>query len=71
MGIIKLVVKSENGNPVSLYLGVGNFVVYESTDNKTGKTVTIVNDGVHNNGGRRVQESLEEVTRRIDQALNL
>ena len=69
MSIFKLKITSENGTPVSLYLGMSNFAVYESKDNRTGKTVTIVNDGVHNNGGWKVQESLEEVTRRIEDAL--
>jgi hypothetical protein len=62
---VKLTVKLSSGNPATLYLGAGNFVVSESDK------VVCIDDGAHNNGGWKlhVTETYDSVIGRIDQAM--
>ena len=55
-----------------MYLA-GNFTVYHRTDehrSRADEITTVIMDGLHNNGGWHVEESIEEVNRMINEQLN-
>jgi hypothetical protein len=51
----------------------GNFTVYERLDEheyRENDLTTVIMDGLHNNGGWHVEESVEEVNRMISEQLD-
>lgn len=60
------------GSPLHMYLK-GNFTVYERLDEhkyRANDITTVIMDGLHNNGGWHVEESIEEVNRMISEQLD-
>lgn len=60
----KVSLTHKNGGAITFYIGSANLTVFRDY---TGD-VTVM-DGIHNNGGWVVQETHEEVLKRIDNAL--
>jgi hypothetical protein len=55
-----------------MYLA-GNFTVYsiqDARESRADKITTVIMDGLHNNGGWHVEESIEEVNRMINEQLD-
>ena len=61
------------GTPLHMYLA-GNFTVYQRIDEHRSSApiviTTVIMDGLHNNGGWHVEESIEEVNRMINEQLD-
>ena len=57
------------GTPLHMYL-TGNFTMYERYDQGNPNASTVIMDGLHNNGGWHVEESVEEVNRMISEQLD-
>ena len=71
--MIKLhLTNKHGGRPLHMYLS-GNFTVYHRTDehrSRADEITTVIMDGLHNNGGWHVEESIEEVNRMINEQLD-
>ena len=55
-----------------MYLA-GNFTVYQRMSehrSRANENTTVIMDGLHNNGGWHVEESIEEVNRMINEQLD-
>tara|TARA_B110000259_G_scaffold53670_2_gene63222 strand:+ start:362 stop:577 length:216 start_codon:yes stop_codon:yes gene_type:complete len=71
--MIKLhLTNKHGGRPLHMYLA-GNFTVYsipDARESRADKITTVIMDGLHNNGGWHVEESIEEVNRMINEQLD-
>ena len=71
--MIKLhLTNKHGGRPLHMYLA-GNFTVYQRMSehrSRANENTTVIMDGLHNNGGWHVEESIEEVNRMINEQLD-
>ena len=71
--MIKLhLTNKHGGRPLHMYL-TGNFTVYQRMSehrSRANENTTVIMDGLHNNGGWHVEESIEEVNRMINEQLD-
>ena len=71
--MIKLhLTNKHGGTPLHMYLA-GNFTVYQRLDERKYRAndiTTVIMDGLHNNGGWHVEESVKEVNRMINEQLD-
>ena len=71
--MIKLhLTNKHGGTPLHMYL-TGNFTVYQRMSehrSRANENTTVIMDGLHNNGGWHVEESIEEVNRMINEQLD-